>query len=108
MFRLMITATVLVAFSLVNTARSAEPAYTTVNVKGMCCKGCVQKVASNLYVIRGVREVRCSIEKQVVFVIPQQSVDLSPRAIWEAVEKTDAQPLRLAGPHGTFAERPRF
>ena len=89
-------------------AKAAEPTYTTINVEKMCCKGCAQKIASQLYVVKGVKEVRVNIEKKVVYVIPQQSKIVSPRSMWEAVEKGEDHPLQLAGPGGTFTQKPRF
>ena len=91
-----------------STANAAEPTYTTINVEKMCCKGCAQKIASQLYVVRGVKEVRVNLDNKVVYVIPQQSKTVSPRAMWEAVEKGEDTPLQLAGPSGTFTQKPRF
>lgn len=94
--------------SLAGFAAAAEPTYTSITVERMCCKGCAQKIASQLYVVKGVKEVRADIEKRLVFVIPQQNKTVSPRAMWEAVEKGEDNPLRLAGPSGTFTKMPPF
>lgn len=98
------------AFALIfaDCAGAAEPSYTSITVEKMCCKGCARKIAGQLYVVKGVKEVRVDIEKKLVFVIPQRSVAVSPRAMWEAVEQGGDRPLRLAGPSGTFTTKPRF
>lgn len=89
-------------------ANAAEPIYTTINVEKMCCNGCAQKIASQMYVVKGVKEIRVNLDKRIVFVIPQQNKVISPRAMWEAVEKGEDKPLQLAGPSGTFNTKPRF
>lgn len=99
-----------IAFALTTagSVSAAEPAHTTINVEKMCCKGCAQKIASQMYVVRGVKEVRINMEKRLVFVIPQPNTNVSPRAMWEAVVKGEDKPLRLAGPSGTFTKKPAF
>lgn len=94
-------------FTITGIVSAAEPTYTTINVEKMCCDGCAQKIAGQLYVVKGVKEVRVNMEKKLVFVIPQQSKVVSPRAMWEAVQKGEDNPLRLAGPSGTFTTKPR-
>lgn len=89
-------------------SQAAEPAHTEVAVEKMCCKGCAQKIASKLYTVRGVKEVKVNIPKKLVFVIPTQSTTLSPKAVWEAVEAGEDTPIRLACPQGTFTQKPRF
>ena len=89
-------------------ASAAEPAWSSIQVKEMHCAGCAKKIAARLYAVRGVKEVRVDVDKKTLFVAPQQNATLSPRAMWEAVEKAKDHPIRLAGPSGTFTERPRF
>ena len=89
---------------------AAEPAKTTtttINVEKMCCQGCARKVAAKLYEIRGVKKVRADVKKKIVVVEPQRGVVLSPRAVWEAIEKANERPLRLVGPSGKFTKKPR-
>lgn len=91
-----------------NQASAAEPAWSSIQVKEMHCAGCAKKIAARLYAVRGVKEVRVDMDKKTLFVAPQQNATLSPRAMWEAVEKAKDFPIRLAGPSGTFTEKPRF
>ena len=95
-----------VLLTLVNNLSAAQPAWTSIVVTDMHCAGCAQKIAARLYAVRGVKEVRVDMDQKTLFVVPQQNTVLSPRAMWEAVEKGKDSPIRLAGPGGTFTERP--
>ena len=97
-----------VVLTIASHASAAEPAWSSIEVRDMCCDGCAKKIAARLYAVRGVKEVRCDMDKKTLFVAPQQNAVLSPRAMWEAVEKAKDYPIRLAGPSGTFTEKPRF
>jgi copper chaperone len=101
-----IAAAVLLTF--ISNASAAEPAWSSIEVKKMHCAGCAKKIAARLYAVRGVKEVRVDVDKKTLFVAPQQNAALSPRAMWEAVEKAKDVPIRLAGPSGTFTGKPRF
>ncbi|MEX0867727.1 MAG: heavy metal-associated domain-containing protein [Pirellulales bacterium] len=93
---------------LVRPGLAEEAVYTEIAVEKMCCKGCAQKIASKLYTVRGVKEVRVNIPQKKVYVYPTQSASLSPKAVWEAVVAGKDNPLRLAGPQGTFTQKPHF
>lgn len=108
MYRQTTISAVLLAFFMGGSAFAVEPTHTTISVEKMCCQGCAQKIASQLYVVKGVKEVRVNIEKKLVFVIPQQRKVVSPRSMWDAVVNGQDIPLRLAGPSGTFTTKPRF
>ncbi|QGJ72302.1 Copper chaperone [Planctomycetales bacterium 10988] len=97
-----------VCLMLVGQLTAAEPAWTSITVKEMHCAGCAQKVASRLYTVKGVKEVRVNVEKKTLFVAGQEQATLSPKAMWEAVLKAENEPLRLAGPSGTFTKKPTF
>lgn len=81
---------------------------TVIQVEKMCCQGCVQKIAAQLYTVRGVKEVRYDLEKKILVVVPQSQATLSPVAMWEAVIKGKDRPLRIAGPTGVFTEKPKY
>lgn len=103
--------TALIAAALltfVGSLSAAEPAWTSIAVKDMCCAGCSQKIAARLYAVRGVKEVRVDMKSKTLFVAPQQSATLSPLAMWIAVEKAKDTPLLLKGPSGTFKKKPTF
>jgi copper chaperone CopZ len=96
-----------VVLTLASQAPAEEPAWTTITCKEMHCGGCAKKIAARLYVVRGVKEVRVNVGKKTVLIAPLANKTLSPRAMWEAVEKAKDQPVRLAGPSGVFTKKPR-
>jgi len=98
---------VVVLLTLASKLPAAERVTTSITVKDMHCAGCVKKNAARLYAVRGVKEVCVDMKKKTLFVTPQANATLSPRALWEAVEKAGDQPVRLSGPSGTFTAKPR-
>ncbi|HUS39705.1 MAG: heavy metal-associated domain-containing protein [Pirellulales bacterium] len=106
--KLCATLSAVVLLTLTTRLSAAEPTWTSITVKTMHCAGCAQKIAARLYAVQGVKEVRVDIEKKTLFVAPQQSEQLSPLAMWEAVEKAKNVPICIAGPSGTFTEKPKL
>ena len=90
-----------------NTAHAADPAPTSISVQGMHCVVCASKVSSNLQAVVGVQKAEVDAEKAVAVVTAKPSEVLSPRALWEAVEKAGYKPTRLVGPSGTFVGKPK-
>jgi len=80
---------------------------TTITIEGMHCQGCAKKVASRLKAVAGVQEVRIDAESGLAVVVPLADATVSPRALWEAVQKSRYSPVRLEGPSGTFTRKPR-
>jgi Cu+-exporting ATPase len=64
-------------------------------------------MADQLYKVPGVAKVETNIEAKMMFVTPKPAVVLSPRALWEAIEKASKVPVKLEGPSGTFAAKPQ-
>lgn len=93
--------------ALAASARAQQPAYTTITVPNMHCAGCAKKVAGQLAAVPGVAAVQPYIEAKKVVVTPRPGQAVSPRALWEAVEKADKTPTRLEGPAGTFSAKPQ-
>ncbi|MBY0232500.1 MAG: heavy-metal-associated domain-containing protein [Gemmataceae bacterium] len=87
-------------------AWAADPVPTTVIVPGADCPSCAKKVADRLYAVAGVATVRADVKAQALVVTPRPGQALSPRALWEAVEKSGKTPSRLEGPSGTFTAKP--
>lgn len=83
---------------------AAESPTTSVVVKKMHCTGCAKRIAAKLYEVRGVKEVKVDVAAKTLLVAGGENV--SPRALWEAVEAAKDQPVRLAGPRGSFTEKP--
>ena len=88
-------------------ARAADPIQTTISVTGMHCVACASKVAGNLKAIGGVQGAEVSAEKSVAVVTAKANAALSPRALWEAVEKAGYKPTKIVGPSGTFTSKPK-
>lgn len=97
-----------VGLTFVSNLSAAESTRTSITVKKMHCAGCAKKISARLYAVRGVKEVRVDMDKKTLFVVPQKAAVLSPRKMWEAVEKAKDVPIRLAGPNGTFTKKPKF
>ena len=96
-----------VALLAANLAQAADPPATTISVDGMHCAGCASKIARNLQAVAGVNKAQVDAEKAVATVTPKSKTALSPRALWEAVEKADYKPTKLVGPAGTFTAKPK-
>jgi copper chaperone CopZ len=103
----------LVAIALASISATTDAAErdvrTTIDVKGMTCQGCANKLVKQLNQIPGVATAQADAKKGVALAVPQQGAKLpSPRAQWEAVEKVGFKPVRLAGPYGVFTSKPKF
>lgn len=96
-----------VALLAANLAQAADPPTTTISVEGMHCAGCASKVAGNLQKVTGVNKAQVDAAKAVAIVAAKPKATLSPRALWEAVEKAGYKPTKLVGPAGTFTTKPK-
>jgi Cu+-exporting ATPase len=47
------------------------------------------------------------VDTQTAKVTPKPKAVLSPKALWEAVEKAKKTPAKLEGPSGTFTAKPK-
>lgn len=92
--------------ALASVARAAGPA-TTITIPSMHCGGCAKKVAASLAGVPGVASVQPSVQAKTATVMPAAQVTLSPRALWDAVERAGKQPTRLEGPSGVFTAKPQ-
>jgi Cu+-exporting ATPase len=73
----------------------------------MHCQGCANSIAAKLSDVPGVASVKSDVQAKVTVVTPRPQTVLSPRALWEAVEKAGKQPAKLEGPSGTFTDKPK-
>lgn len=85
----------------------AKSPAVTISVEGMHCAGCVKKVETKLKAIAGVDQVKIDVAKGTVVVNPRAKKELSPRLLWETVEKAGYQPTKIAGPAGTLTAKPK-
>lgn len=91
----------------VSVAGAAEtPNNTVVSIKGMHCAGCANKVTKKLQAVPNVKSASVDADKGTAVVITAAGKDLSPKAVWEAVEGAGYHPTELKGPTGTFTAKP--
>ncbi len=90
-----------------NAVQAASPDMTRITVEKMHCGGCARQMAEQLYKVPGVAKVETNVEAKMMFITPKPEVVLSPRMLWEAVEKADKNPMKLEGPSGTFTAKPQ-
>lgn len=95
------------SLSLAAEPESAKSPNTTISVQGMHCAGCAKKVETKLKAITGVDAVKIDVPSGKVVVQPKEKKQLSPRSLWETVEKSGYQPTKLVGPTGEFTEKPK-
>lgn len=68
----------------------------------MCCQGCAQKVAAQLYAAPGVTDVRTDVPKRLVKVTAKPSPKLTLERVWRAVEKGKGAPSKLITAQSTY------
>jgi Cu+-exporting ATPase len=86
-------------------AKSPKDA-TVVTVKKLC-PTCGKKIAQKLEQIPQVASASINVEQRLVQVAAMPGQVLSPRLIWELVEKGGEQPVKLQGPSGTLTTKPQ-
>ena len=96
----------LAVLALSASVRATEPAVTAITVEKMHCLNCAQSMAEELYAVPGVAKVTADVKAKRMTVSPKAGSQVSPRALWEAVEKAGFKPTRLEGPAGKFTTRP--
>ncbi len=76
------------------------PGTTYVVIDNLHCKGCARKIASQLYTVRGVSEVRADMQKSTMTVKNNSGQNLSPWALLGAVVNAKERPLAIVGASG--------
>ncbi len=64
------------------------------------------KVTKKLQAVPNVKSASVDPEKGSAVVVTADGKELSPKAVWEAVEGAGYQPTELKGPAGTFKTKP--
>jgi len=72
----------------------------------MCCKGCAQKVAGQLYAAPGVTAVDADFENKTVVVTVSQKKGASLEQLWQAVAAGEGGPTKLTTTEATFSMTP--
>jgi copper chaperone CopZ len=68
----------------------------------MCCKGCAQKVAAQLYAAPGVTAVAADVPTRIVKITAKASPKLTLERLWRAVEKGKGAPTKLITAQATY------
>lgn len=98
--------TLAIIFTLGSDLRAAEkPNTTTISVERMC-EGCSKKIVAQLKMTPGVEAASVNVKMKTVMITPVDQTVLSPRLLWEVVEKKGERPIKLEGPSGTFKAKP--
>lgn len=79
---------------------------TSITIQGEMCKGCVRKMKTKLASVSNIAEIQADITAKTLVIYPVENTELSPRALWEAIEKAGKKPGQLSGPAGTFDAKP--
>jgi copper chaperone CopZ len=69
----------------------------------MCCDGCAQTIAAQLYAAPGVTKVEPNLPTRVVTITAKASPKLTLEKLWLAAEQGKGGPSKLVGPNATYA-----
>lgn len=84
------------------TAKEAARIEVQIVADDMCCQGCAQKVAAQLYAAPGVTDVRTDVPKRIVKITATPSPKLTLERLWRAVEKGNGAPSKLITSQATY------
>ena len=94
-------------FGIGDPSNAAEPVVTKITISDLDCAGCAKKVTTKLLEVPGVAKVETDLETGIAQVTFKPRAVVSPRTLWEAVEKSKKTPVKLEGPGGTFTAKPK-
>jgi len=99
----------LLIIAVIETPPSAEAAsqptrthQVQIVAEKMCCKGCAQKVAGQLYAAPGVTAVDADLENKTIAVTVSRRKGASLEQLWQAVAVGEGGPTRLTTAEATF------
>jgi Cu+-exporting ATPase len=104
---LALAAALLIGFGGSAVADEPAPAPTVITISDLDCPSCAKKLAAKLSALEGVAKVETDVDKQTATITPKANVKLSPKQIWEVVEKEKYTPAKIEGPAGTFTAKPK-
>ena len=96
----------LAAAVVAEAAESAKKTNTVITV-GEMCGGCVKRITAALEKMPDINDIKCDVKTKTVTVTPKKGKTLSPRALWEEMEKIGKRPTKLVGPSGTYTSKPK-
>src|SRR3954452_3945228 len=68
---------------------------TVIFIEDLDCPSCAKNVEKAVATVTGVASVKTDVEKETATITPEADKTISPRALWEAVEKAGFKPLKL-------------
>jgi copper chaperone CopZ len=93
----------LISCSIAPIAAAQQPVFKVQIVADeMCCQGCAQKVAAQLYAAPGVTSVEADVPNRLVTVAARPSPKLTLERLWRAVEQGQGGPSKLVTPQATY------
>jgi copper chaperone CopZ len=93
----------IVALNNCRIAKAQQPVFKVqIVADDMCCKGCAQKVAAQLYAAPGVTSVQADVPNRLVTVTAKPSPKLTVERLWQAVERGKGGPSKLIAPQATY------
>ncbi|MCO6042717.1 cation transporter [Aeoliella sp. ICT_H6.2] len=72
-------------------------------IDNLHCKGCAQKVAAQLYAIKGVTRVNVDMQRETLIVETNQKTPVSPWLVIDAVSAAKERAVAVRGNYGTLA-----
>jgi copper chaperone CopZ len=83
---------------------SAPPGVLKVQIvcNDMCCDGCAQTIAAQLYAAPGVTKVESDVPNKLVTITAKASPKLTLERLWTAAEQGKGGPSKLVGPAATY------
>jgi len=97
----------ILALALVNNLWAQDPSLTKITFSEMHCAGCAKTITRTLQGMPGVAQASADFQTRTAWVKPQPQLVLSPKALWEKMEKINQKPSKLEGPSGTFTSKPQ-
>lgn len=89
-------------------ALATPPEVTTVIAVKKLCPTCGKKILQKLQQVPTVEAASMNVEQRIIHVQCRAGSFVSPKLLWETVERGGEQPIRLQGPSGTFTAKPMF
>lgn len=88
-------------------AWAGDPKPAIINVPDIHCAGCAKKVTTHLTAVAGVEKAEVNLDAKTFKIVAKPKATISPKALWEAVEKAGYTPEKLECPSGTFTAKPQ-
>lgn len=78
-----------------------------VYIPNMHCESCAKKIRSRLFTVKGVSRVVTWVKNDLAVIEPAPGKVVSPKAIWDTLEKGKFEVDRIETPQGVIKEKPK-